>query len=1202
MTGARRALVCQHRFPEHDRERGSLRVLEVIDALLAAGWHVSFASTSPEPAPRYHRELARRGVPCRTGWGDDIEAWVRHSQFDLAVVAFWHVAEAVAADLRAWSPATTVIVDSIDLHFVREARRRVVAGPDHHFDEAYGDMVARELEVYRAADGVLVVSEPERQMLDALLGRSVAHTVPLGEDITPSPWDASDRRGLLFVGNFRHLPNLEALSWLCREVMPHVDPELLDRHPLRVVGNAVDDRVRALCADVPGVDLVGWVPSVVPEIHRARVAVVPLRHGAGVKGKTLQALMAGTPVVSTPIGVEGIDLVAGEDVLIGATPRQFAAAITTLSSDDERWRQVAARGRIAVAPHRRSETARRLAAVVDDVCSASATRSADGIDDWGNDGPEHTRLGQATGAVAADLAAAFPPGAAAPSVDAVAGTTDDPSISVVIATFDRADLLDRCLDSVERQDLPPGDVEVVVVDDGSSDDTPQVLDRWSGRLRLVRHHIEHAGRSAAKNAGMVLATAPVILLLDDDDELAPDACGRHLAAHARHGAVGDVILGHTQWAPDLQQTPFMTHITDVGQQLFSYPSVPRDRALDWRHFWEGRLSLKSALVDLAIERGVGLHDERLAYTIDIEWAYRLNGVGELSVHYAPDALHRMARPVTLDEFCRRARAKGAAQWTISQMHPTEEIEQYCGLQILERWFELAGTIDLDRAEIAELERRLDGDDSGDVDMDRLHERYRRLITAHVAWGMADARSSQRPRPRASVVIPVWSASPDLVEVARATVARVREVSEDDLEVIVIDNGSPFGPSPLGDITVRNTENLGVSPAWNQGIRIASGEVVIVLNSDCRVEPGWDRALRHAACDGRRLAFPYTDHGDGAGVRQPDQAGTAGWCFALHRDLFTELGPFDVGFAPAFFEDTDYWHRAWERDVELTPVPAAIVHHERRTTARHLPDVESTFTTNRRRYEAKHGLALDVPPPFWARQVFDYPPPAAIRLRDRPAHGSTIDPDDPARPRVFGIGVSKTGTSSLHAALAHLGFRSIHHGDPALRAGIDAAIGAGRPPLELVDPRIDAFCDVPAVVDHFRRLDECLPSSRFVLTVRDLDELVDSHHRHAARNRHLRDAGLPHGELLDVDETDLRDRVRRHHDAVLDHFAGRPDQLLVLDVCAGDGWERLAPFVGWDRIPERAFPWENRDDGSASNEPAGRDADLTTMVTAHVALP
>ena len=187
-------------------------------------------------------------------------------------------------------------------------------------------------------------------------------------------------------------------------------------------------------------------------------------------------------------------------------------------------------------------------------------------------------------------------------------------------------------------------------------------------------------------------------------------------------------------------------------------------------------------------------------------------------------------------------------------------------------------------------------------------------------------------PELSIVVPVWSRTPELAEMAARTLERVWEVARLSTEVIVIDNGSPV-ERPLPARVHRFPENRGVATAWNTGIQLARAPVIAVLNSDCLVEPGWDEALYEAATTGRRIAFPYTDHCDGEGFRQPDQAGTAGWCFMLTRELYAEIGPFDEWFSPAYGEDTDYWHRAWELGVELSPVPAARVTHARRSSVR-----------------------------------------------------------------------------------------------------------------------------------------------------------------------------------------------------------------------------------------------------------------------------
>jgi GT2 family glycosyltransferase len=223
-------------------------------------------------------------------------------------------------------------------------------------------------------------------------------------------------------------------------------------------------------------------------------------------------------------------------------------------------------------------------------------------------------------------------------------------------------------------------------------------------------------------------------------------------------------------------------------------------------------------------------------------------------------------------------------------------------------------------------------------------------------------------PALTVTMPVWSRTPELALMARATIERVWEVARLPTEVVVVDNGSPH----LADLAAkvhRYEHNRGVSVGWNTGVRLASAPVVAVLNSDCRVEPGWDEALYEAATTGRRIAFPYTDHCDGRGFTRPDQGGTAGWCFVLTQAVYDQVGPFDEWFSPAFCEDTDYWHRAWQLGIELSPVPAARVVHARRTSSAAGHDL--LLQAHRYKYGWKHGVDPDRAPPYYDRDIRDF---------------------------------------------------------------------------------------------------------------------------------------------------------------------------------------------------------------------------------------
>ena len=1267
---SRQALVTHIRMPAVDRDAGSQLVEHTIRLLLNRGWRVTFLSREEAGvAERRHADRLRRmGVPVYAGH-DWAERLLRSNTFDLALISYWEPAASLMPLVRRLSPATRVVVNTVDLHFLRDARRSLARRAA--LDGAFGRTATSELNAYSGADAVLAVSDKERDLLRDFVGDRV-FTVPLVHDVERSPHPLAERRGMVFVGNFRHLPNCEAVELLCHDVLPLLDPRLVERHPLTVLGNWLEHARLAVDPATPGINLVGWVPAVRPYLHQARLAVVPLLHGAGVKGKVVEPMMGYTPVVTTRIGAEGLDLVQGEHALIGSDPADLAAGITRLLTDDDLWQRLARQGADHVDARLRPEVVgRQFHEIIEEVMARPArTAQGDGGDggdrssgtgegSWGRvlserirtiampgdvvlvpvngggDAPDLApqrawpfpeRRDGTPGAAPADGAAAvshleaqrqrgarwfalpssasswrhrypelldhlesrhrrvhrdehlalyeldgrrpgaggttpagvrvqvlgtYSTGRAGPSPTVLVGLQDaggltvaqswrssaepawslgdaspdadyvvllddrailptrfldelvttqealqvdrlqsahhagpaggppiterhrgivarelaaatplpvlsvrrgadptgpvvlsdevtvglrlplplatpeqagdvrrlwvrddrggivavtrpepgtPPRVSVLIATHDRPELLRACLASFAAQTLDRSDFEVVLVDDGSREPVvPRLIDEMADRLQIVGLRIRHAGRAAAKNLAVMLARAPVVLFFDDDDRAAPDYLERHLAGHDTRPQETVAVLGHTDWAPELTRTPLMHYVTDVDRMLFAYERLRDGQVLDWHGFWEGRVSCKRSLL-----LRWGLHDQRLGYSIDVELAWRLRGTG-LRVLYDAQAVSLMARPIDVDTFGERSEAKGRAHATVAALHPGTEIaSRLVPAPTAELWREKRHAVEPLRLRIAALEASAVA--AGGVHPE-LHAAYRELfrllhakgvVTAtdpapdapgagsapagRVATPIAQAADPElaydgspggagRP-PQLSVTIPVWSRSPELADVARETIERVWEVARVPTEVVVVDNGSPVEVR-LPARVYRYPENRGVSVGWNTGIRLSSAPVVAVLNSDCRVESGWDEALLGAAIDGRRIAFPYTDHCDGRGFTRPDQAGTAGWCFVLTKQLYAEIGPFDEWFSPAFCEDTDYWHRAWQAGVELSPVPAARVVHARRTSS--LPGSDQLLQAHRYKYGWKHGVDPDRAPPYYQREIIDYEP-------------------------------------------------------------------------------------------------------------------------------------------------------------------------------------------------------------------------------------
>ncbi len=198
--------------------------------------------------------------------------------------------------------------------------------------------------VLQDVDRVFVTSPDDAAALD---GDCIM--VPNGVDVSeirPAPLPDSPR--LVFTGRLDWLPNVEGLSWFCRSVLPRVRSQVSEVR-LDVVGFRPVPDVLALRDD--GVEVHPDVPSTLPYLHGARVAVIPLHVGSGTRLKALEALAAGRPVVGTTVGLAGLDLQPGRTAEVTDDPDEMAAAIVRLLDDDQRASDLAAAGRRHVEEH-----------------------------------------------------------------------------------------------------------------------------------------------------------------------------------------------------------------------------------------------------------------------------------------------------------------------------------------------------------------------------------------------------------------------------------------------------------------------------------------------------------------------------------------------------------------------------------------------------------------------------------------------------------------------------------------------------------------------------------------------------------------------------------------------------------------------------------------------------------------------------------
>jgi hypothetical protein len=189
---------------------------------------------------------------------------------------------------------------------------------------------------------------------------------------------------------------------------------------------------------------------------------------------------------------------------------------------------------------------------------------------------------------------------------------------------------------------------------------------------------------------------------------------------------------------------------------------------------------------------------------------------------------------------------------------------------------------------------------------------------------------------------------------------------------------------------------------------------------------------------------------------------------------------------------------------------------------------------------------------------------------------------PDRPRIFGIGLNKTGTSTFDKALTILGFSSLHFGGQAAHDAVQRAIDEDAPLLTYLDPCYDAFSDIGLLARRFRILDAQYPGSKFVLTVRPVDKWLDSRRRHVQRNIVKQEAGIYDGTFVVVDEEKWKAEWELQMSRVHKYFDGR-DDLLEVDFTEQSEWQPLCRFLGVP-VPAAPFPWVNRDESVAAVRP------------------
>lgn len=237
-------------------------------------------------------------------------------------------------------PKVVDLIDALSLNM--ERRHQAERGVKRMFFEEECRRVRKfEREVCRDFDKAVVVSHVDRKAI----GEENVEVVPLGVDseVFKPPSKKPEPNVVIFTGNLGYFPNIEAVSYFAEHILPLVVQRIPEVEFL-VVGANPPHQITRLDKH-PNILVTGTVDSVADHLRKASVAVCPMKSGSGMQFKILEAMACGVPVVATGLGLEGMEVTAGEHALVGDTPEAFADHVIALLRDEERSTTLARKAR-----------------------------------------------------------------------------------------------------------------------------------------------------------------------------------------------------------------------------------------------------------------------------------------------------------------------------------------------------------------------------------------------------------------------------------------------------------------------------------------------------------------------------------------------------------------------------------------------------------------------------------------------------------------------------------------------------------------------------------------------------------------------------------------------------------------------------------------------------------------------------------------
>lgn len=333
----KKVLVIGYVWPEPNSSAAGTHMMSLLKAFRAQDWQVEFAS--PAQKTEHMENLEAYGISSQvialncTSFDDYITAFnpdiVMFDRFMMEEQFGWRVDK--------HCPTAVKILDTEDLQCLRNARHEAYkAGREFSRSDLHSDIAKREIAAILRCDLSLIISSYEMQLLADVFNvdMGLLHHLPFMVDLAALPTQTksfTQRQHFMTIGNFRHAPNWDAVLYL-QKIWPMIRKQL-PHAELHIYGSYPPPKATALNNPKTGFIIKGWADNAYQVMEDARVCLSPLRFGAGIKGKLLEAMIMQTPSVTTSIGSEGMHGELPWPGVIENDPQLFADAAVALYQD-----------------------------------------------------------------------------------------------------------------------------------------------------------------------------------------------------------------------------------------------------------------------------------------------------------------------------------------------------------------------------------------------------------------------------------------------------------------------------------------------------------------------------------------------------------------------------------------------------------------------------------------------------------------------------------------------------------------------------------------------------------------------------------------------------------------------------------------------------------------------------------------------------